>query len=378
MKRILSSLLATGLLLSTASFSLATTVDTAPLQEIRQETLASGVCGPNATYVYNESTGLLTISGTGITYDYEILAGNPSPWEEQPITVVKVEDGITSIGENLFRGLTSLETVYLPDSLTSIGYQAFYRCTSLRQIYIPNSVTTVDNALFSSPYDGVATFSPPVRTLTVYGGANSPVRDFCDSEYLAYQVVSARPDFLGGSHVVTDSYPDWMTTFTDFAEKDIITDLTVSNYDQPVSRGLLAVALSHMYGGNIIGAEGPFTDTRGLYFVTSWCYDNNIITGVSDTLFAPHDLVTREQMALILQKFATFEGKYGKFGSTVTGDASQINQYNDVSKVSSWATQGVTWAVANGFMSGSHNSLNPNGNITRAELAVMLYQYRQI
>lgn len=380
MKKILSTLLASSLLLSTASLAQASTLETAPIDatEITQETLVSGVCGPNATYTYTAKYGELSITGTGPLYDYEMLAGNPAPWENFELGFVDIGEGITYIGDTSFRGQKSLIDVRLPDTLIGIGYEVFYNCPSLASIYIPDSLVNIGSIPFSSPYPYVASFSAVIKTLTVYGSATSPMRDFCESEYLAYQVVTGRPTIHGGTLALTETYPEWMRPFTDFAEKDIITDLTVSNFDQPASRGLVALALSHMAGFSMPEDASPFEDTRALYWVVGWCFKNNIMSGINKFEFGTDDNVTREQMALILQQFATYEGKYGKNGSTITGSTSALNQYTDGSTVSSWAKNGVAWAVANGFMSGSYNKINPSGNITRAELAVMLYQYDQI
>lgn len=50
--------------------------------------------------------------------------------------------------------------------------------------------------------------------------------------------------------------------------------------------------------------------------------------------------------------------------------------FSDAGKVSPWATDAVTWAVLNGILSGKgNNTLDPQGSATRAEVAQMLYHY---
>ena len=59
-----------------------------------------------------------------------------SPWYKNTnIKTVKIEYGVTSIGDWAFGWCTSLTTVTIPDSVTSIGDWAFYYCTSLNKIY---------------------------------------------------------------------------------------------------------------------------------------------------------------------------------------------------------------------------------------------------
>lgn len=68
----------------------------------------------------------------------------------------------------------------------------------------------------------------------------------------------------------------------------------------------------------------------------------------------------------------------GTISCGCSGDTSVLTSYSDVDNISSWAKDGITWAVANGLMSGSEGNLLPKGNITRAEVAVMLYQFDQL
>ena len=63
------------------------------------------------------------------------------------ITDLTIPDGVTCIGDDAFRGCTSLTSVTIPDSMTSIGDDAFWGCTSLTSITIPDSVTSIGLSL---------------------------------------------------------------------------------------------------------------------------------------------------------------------------------------------------------------------------------------
>ena len=108
----------------------------------------SGGCGENVTYSFVESTGTLTISGTGDMYSY---SNDPNrPWHNYRTSIKKVEidNGVTSIGYHAFDGCTGLTSVTIPNSVTSIGDYAFYNCNRLTSVTIPNSVTSIGSYAF--------------------------------------------------------------------------------------------------------------------------------------------------------------------------------------------------------------------------------------
>ena len=88
---------------------------------------ASGTCGYNLTWTYVESTGTLTISGTGAMKNYSYNSPK-APWSSYSIKKVILENGITSIGNYAFRDCSSLASVTIPNSVTSIGNYAFEGC----------------------------------------------------------------------------------------------------------------------------------------------------------------------------------------------------------------------------------------------------------
>ena len=108
----------------------------------------SGSCGENVTYSFVESTGTLTISGTGYMEDF--TSSSKVPWNAYRSSIKKVviNNGVTSIGYDAFYGCKGLTSVTIPNSVTSIGGSAFSDCTGLTSITIPNSVTSIGDYAF--------------------------------------------------------------------------------------------------------------------------------------------------------------------------------------------------------------------------------------
>ena len=85
----------------------------------------SGSCGENATWTFDTQTKTLTISGTGKMADYDDLI-QIVPWDNRDnisenIKTIVITQGITSFGENVFGGCTSLTSVTISNSVTEIG-----------------------------------------------------------------------------------------------------------------------------------------------------------------------------------------------------------------------------------------------------------------
>ncbi len=145
-KRILSILLAVLMLLSALPLGM---VDTA-----YAAALASGKCGDSATWTL-DSTGTLTISGTGATYNYDMDddGNSAAPWctkaRIQRVNKVVVNSGITELGYSMFSNCTQLTSVSLPSGLKRIGSCLFLGCTRLSAITIPSSVTTIESNAFT-------------------------------------------------------------------------------------------------------------------------------------------------------------------------------------------------------------------------------------
>ena len=64
------------------------------------------------------------------------------------LTSIVIPDGVTSIGEYAFRDCSSLTSIVIPDGVTRIEWGAFDGCSSLTSIVIPDSVTSIGERAF--------------------------------------------------------------------------------------------------------------------------------------------------------------------------------------------------------------------------------------
>lgn len=139
--------------------------------------------------------------------------------------------------------------------------------------------------------------------------------------------------------------------------------------NMPVTRGMFAAMLYRLEGEPETVGENRFTDVKETdycYKAVIWAADNGIVSGTSENTFSPNDVITREQMAVMLKNYGD------KYGVGLIGtDFSDI--YDDFGEVSPWAEDAVNWVVENGIISGrDENLLVPKGTATRAESAAVL------
>ena len=98
----------------------------------------------------------------------------------------------------------------------------------------------------------------------------------------------------------------------------------------------------------------------------NYVYENGLMTGISSTQFAPNNTLTR---AMVVQTLYAMANKPAVSGS---------ENFTDVSS-GDWFADAVTWASANGIVSGYNaTQFAPNDPLTREQLALILYGYAQM
>ena len=140
----------------------------------------------------------------------------------------------------------------------------------------------------------------------------------------------------------------------------------------PMTRGSLATVLHRLSQGKT-DYESTFKDVaQGRYYTegVAWAAKAGVVKGITDEIFAPEQTITREQLAVMMARYAKLVGLNTK------ADAKALDRFTDGDATGTWAVDGVAWCVQNGILKGKGNdTLDPTAEVTRAEVAVMLDRF---
>lgn len=138
--------------------------------------------------------------------------------------------------------------------------------------------------------------------------------------------------------------------------------------DLPMSRGMLAAVLHNLEGNPVQAFNAAFDDVDDAAWYAegiTWAAAAGVVAGYGDGQFGPNDNITREQLAVMLWRYA---------GKPVA--ASNALNFTDAGEASGYALDALRWAAERGIINGYGNGqIAPQGLATRAQVAQMLKNY---
>ena len=138
------------------------------------------------------------------------------------------------------------------------------------------------------------------------------------------------------------------------------------------TRAQLVTILYRLAGEPEPGGDSGFSDVAAGTWYTdavAWAAENGIVNGTTDTTFAPGDDITREQLVTVLYRYAE------SMGYDVSASA-DLSGFSDAGDIQSYATEALSWAVAQGLLQGfEDDTIRPGGTATRAQIAAVLMRF---
>ena len=141
----------------------------------------------------------------------------------------------------------------------------------------------------------------------------------------------------------------------------------------PLARAQFATILYRINGEPEVGYSPEFADVPdGVWYTDPilWASEQGVVTGYSNGNFGPGDYINREQMAVMMYRYALSRG-YD------TSSRADFGSFTDGAYVSDFAVEAMQWAVGTGIISGKDNQtrLDPQGNANRAECATIITRF---
>ncbi|MBR6646035.1 MAG: S-layer homology domain-containing protein [Clostridia bacterium] len=143
--------------------------------------------------------------------------------------------------------------------------------------------------------------------------------------------------------------------------------------DSPMTRAMLVTVLYRLDNAKNESAELTFADVpKDAWYFESviWAAQNGIVQGMTENAFMPDGNITREQLAVILYRYAVSQG--------IKTEIKNIS-FADTDDISDYAKDAVSFAVNSGIINGKgNNMLCPTDKASRAEVATMMMRFAEV
>lgn len=180
--------------------------------------------------------------------------------------------------------------------------------------------------------------------------------------------------FTGNEVTFKDTKGYWAESQVGFtAAREIFNGIGDGNFGpkDSMTRAMFVTVLWRMAGKPAPAANDDvksFSDVKASAWyaeAVAWGSANDIVKGMSEDVFAPNALVTREQMCALLSRFLEYEGiELQKNNEAV--------QFGDGDKIGKWAKADVEFCQTAGLINGyPDGTFRPSGEATRAENAAV-------
>ena len=308
------------------------------------------------------------------------------------LTSVTIPDSVTSIRNGTFYGCTSLTSVNIPNRVTNIAYAAFSGCSALQEVKIPESVTSIDSCAFENCTDlervyflgdapEIGAYAFQAKSVSTEAYENIPgltlyyiegKTGWTTPTWRGYPTAAWVPAAHEHSYTAVVTPPTCTekgyTTYTcacgDSYKKDFVSALGHDFKDGTCTR---CGASDPNYKPVDPTPEATFTDvSESAWYKNSVDYavEHGLMNGTGTNTFEPESTMTRAMLVTVLWRYANAP----KPGA---------NPFTDVPN-GKWYTDAVAWAAENGVVNGvGDGKFEPDGSVTREQMATILYRYAQ-
>lgn len=286
------------------------------------------------------------------------------------LTAVTVPGNVTVVGNSAFRFCFTLSQITLREGIEEIGGVAFADCPALTAVTIPKSVALIGDEAFGYDFSSAA---PGCVDLTIKGYTYTAAQRYAGE--------NGFPFFsLGGAFGDVSAEAWYGPSVNDLVARGILSGY--ANADgtycfQPaknISRAEFAVILARSAGADLTPYAGAtaFSDVKVSHWAAQsivWASQQHIVYGVGNGNYAPDANISRQDMAVMILRFA--QAKAMELPKSATAIA-----FADRSSIPTYAVAPVEAmqraGIINGVVSGGKTYFKGSAYASRAEAAKMI------
>ena len=272
--------------------------------------------------------------------------------------VYTIPGSVTSIGDDAFSGCASLTSVTIPDSVTSIGNYAFSCCGSLTDVYFTGTETAWNCITIGTANDALKNANIHYN----YVSHTHSYKDVVTAPTCTEKGYTTHTCSCGDSYV--DTYVDALGHAWDSGKVTKEPTETETGVKTFTCTRCSVTKTETIPATGSVDVTQMFTDVtkNWAYPGIQYCVTHGIMGGMGDGTFAPTGTTTRAQIVQILYNL---EGTPAVSGTTPFTDLT-----------ANWYKPAILWAYQNNVVAGtSPTTFDPEGPVTREQIAVILTQY---
>ncbi len=340
---------------------------------------------PDKVYVGDQFT--LTASGGSGTgaLSWEVLSG-PAEIDEKTGAVRVTGEGTIVIratkAKDATHSATSAETTFTANEIPYTGMYSHEISTSVgdhgtisvdryategdevTNTVSPDDAYKLDDLSVTANDDGTFSFTMPSGDVKI-SATFAEDPDWTEPEEPATDVSDLFIDVAANA---------WYKDAIQYAyDNGLMTGVSDTEFapEATTTRAMIVSILARLEGVESAQAAGFADVDDNDWYVTAvnWAANVGVVNGYEDNTFQPNTAITREQLAAMLMNYASYKGED-------VSNRADLSAYSDTATISSWANDVMQWAVAEGLISGmTKDTLQPQGNATRAQVAAILERF---
>lgn len=293
----------------------------------------------------------------------------PVEFKVIPSNAIVSIDGVEKTKDNLY----DLEFGTYRYSVSASGYETSSGELVISEEDVQNHTLKTINILLSKTYSGDVGVSRPV-TEDKEETKKEEIEEIKPDE----NVDDIKKDEFNENTFSDVSASDWYYSAVKYVYENKLFNGTDRGFEPEnfMTRAMLVTVLHRLDSSKETKNCSDFLDVpKDAWYTKSvnWALDNDIVNGISEKSFAPDSEITREQLAVILYRYAVYNGY------DVSLDNAKIPDFSDKGKISPYAVDAINYITAIGVLNGrEENILASQDKVTRAEVATMLKRFAEV